>query len=149
MVNVTRRFTVDTPMPVIIDYLKDFSRTEEWDPGTKSCTRIGSGPVEAGARWTNVSVFRGKETELTYRLTDLAANRVVFVGENKSVTTRDDISVAPAAGGGSEVTYHAALDFKGPLKLIAPFLSREFERLADEVEKKLPHVLQNLSGTTA
>ncbi|CAM5227843.1 polyketide cyclase [Streptomyces spiroverticillatus] len=145
MVNVSRQFTVATPMPVIIEYLKDFSRTEEWDPGTKSCTRIGSGAVEVGARWRNVSVFRGKETELTYRLVDLAANRVVFVGENKSVTTSDDISLAPAPGG-TEVTYRAVLDFKGPLKLVAPFLGREFERLADEVEKQLPRILEELPG---
>jgi hypothetical protein len=91
MVNVTRDFTVGTPMPMVVAYLQDFARTEEWDPGTKICTRIGSGPVQVGTQWRNVSVFRGRETELIYRLARLDNDRLVFIGENKSVTARDDI----------------------------------------------------------
>ncbi|WP_328539863.1 hypothetical protein [Streptomyces sp. NBC_00344] len=69
----------------MIDYLKDFSRTEEWDPGTKTCRRLDTGPVLPGATWRNVSEFRGRETELTYRLTRLEPRRLTFVGEGPKV----------------------------------------------------------------
>ncbi|WP_328539864.1 hypothetical protein [Streptomyces sp. NBC_00344] len=48
------------------------------------------------------------------------------------------------AGTGTRITYRAILRFQGPLKLAGPFLRGEFERLADEVEKKLPQVLLSL-----
>jgi hypothetical protein len=78
MTTVTRTFTV-TPAPqVVIDYLKDFGHTEEWDPGTRTCTRNDSGPIVAGSSWHNVSKIHGITAELTYTLKSLEADQLVF-----------------------------------------------------------------------
>ncbi|MER6518312.1 SRPBCC family protein [Streptomyces sp. NPDC054949] len=143
MVFVERSFTIPRPQAVLIDYLKDFGRAREWDPGTKTCERLDDGPVRVGSTWSNVSEFRGRETRLTYQLVRLDEDRLTFVGDNSTVTTTDDLLLT-AVPGGTALTYRARLDFKGLFKLAAPFLGKEFNRLADEVERVMPQVLANL-----
>lgn len=145
MVEVTRSFTVNTAPAVVVDFLKDFSRAEEWDPGTKSCTRKDSGPVVVGSSWHNVSEFRGRETELEYELRELAADRLVFVATNKTVTSTDDIGVK-SQDSGSEITYHATLDFRGLAKLAGPLLQHSFEKVADDTVLQMTQVLNALPG---
>ena len=72
------------------------------------------------------------------------SRRLTFVGENNTVTATDDIVVEPTDSGGSTVTYSVDRTFKGLVKLAAPFLRREYERLGDEVERTLPSVLERL-----
>ena len=94
MINVERTFKVGKPVEVVVNYLKDFAHAEQWDPGTKSCVQQSPGPVQVGTTWHNVSVIRGKETELTYRLAELSADHILLVGENKTATSRDDMTVS-------------------------------------------------------
>jgi carbon monoxide dehydrogenase subunit G len=143
VVSVSRTFAVDKPVQVVIDYLKDFGNAVEWDPGTQSCTRIDSGPLEVGASWHNVSKVLGRETELTYRLQTLEAGHLVLVGTNDTATSTDDILVRPL-GTGSEVTYHANIELHGTAKLAAAVVKLEFERLASATEKKLVQAIAAL-----
>ncbi|MDQ2846977.1 MAG: SRPBCC family protein [Actinomycetota bacterium] len=145
MVEVTRSFTVDPAPAVVVDFLKDFGRAEEWDPGTKTCTRKDPGPVAVGSSWHNVSEFRGRETELEYELRELAVDRLVFVGTNKTVTSTDDIGVQ-GHHAGSEITYHATLDFHGLAKLAGPLLQHSFEKVADDTVLQMTQVLNALPG---
>ena len=140
MPSVQRTFTVTPPPTEVIDYLKDFTNATEWDPGTRSCTQNGSGPVEVGTTWHNVSKVAGLTTELEYELTELTGQGLVFVGRNKGATSTDTISVLPS-GGGSEITYRADLDMHGIAALAAPAMKLVFERLADETEEQLSAVL--------
>jgi carbon monoxide dehydrogenase subunit G len=143
MVAVQRVMRTRTSPEAVVEYLADFAHTESWDPGTKSCTRIDDGPA-GEPRWRNVSVFRGNETELTYTLVTRTPERLVFRGENKTVTSTDDLSFTALPEGGTEITYLADLDFHGIVKLAGPFLKGEFEKLGDEVAQKLPAVLDQL-----
>ncbi|MFE0700906.1 SRPBCC family protein [Streptomyces sp. NPDC058872] len=138
-ISVERSFVVPRARSELMAYLEDFTRTEEWDPGTVSCVRLDDGPVRPGSRWRNTSRFRGRTTELTYELVAREPARLVFVGENKTVTARDDLTFR-AEGTGTRLTYRATLTFKGLARLAAPFLRTEFERLADEVAERLPAV---------
>ncbi|WP_371483828.1 SRPBCC family protein [Kitasatospora sp. NBC_00315] len=140
MVAVRRSFTVDRPVEAVLGYLADFGNTREWDPGTESCTRLDEGPIRVGSRWHNVSRFRGRTTELSYRLVRHEPARLTFVGENRTVTATDDITLS-ARGDRTEIVYDARLRFKGVARLVAPLLKGEFERLADGVERTLPAVL--------
>jgi carbon monoxide dehydrogenase subunit G len=143
VVSVTRTFPVDKPVDVVIDYLKDFGHAVEWDPGTVSCTRTDSGPIQVGATWHNVSKVFGRETELTYRLQALEAGHLVLVGENDTATSTDDITVTPT-GGGSEITYHATIELHGAAKIAAPVVKLEFEHLANETETQLTRAIAAL-----
>jgi carbon monoxide dehydrogenase subunit G len=144
--NVERPFTVDRPVEAVVEYLKDFANAERWDPGTVTCTRTGGGPVQVGSRWHNVSKFKGEETELDYRLERLEANRLTFVGENKTATSTDDLTLRPA-GSGTEITYHAHIVFHGLAKVADPFLKSEFEKLGDEVVVSMTEAVESLPTT--
>ena len=143
VVNVTRTFTVQQPVDVVVDYVKDFGNAVQWDPGTQKCTREDDGPIVVGARWHNVSKVLGRQTELSYRLERLEPGRITFVGTNDTATSTDDITVRPS-GGGSELTYHAEIEFHGVAKLAAPVMKLEFERLGTETQKRLTGVLDAL-----
>lgn len=143
MIDVERTFEVRQPVSAVVDYLKDFANAEQWDPGTKSCTRTDSGPIQVGSTWHNVSEFKGKDTELEYRLVDLTDGRLQFQGENKTATSVDTISVR-ATEAGSAITYHAQIEFHGLAKLATPFLKSEFEELGDKTEQQMTSVLNAL-----
>ena len=144
MITVSRTFTVAAPVPVVLDYLKDFGNTTEWDPATRLTTRAGSGPVAVGASWHTVSKVLGVRTELTYTLLELGRDRLVFVGRNEGATSTDTITVRPD-GTGTEVTYHLELEMHGLAKLATPVLRAEFGRLGDETAARLTEVLDRLA----
>ena len=143
MINVEPTFSVSRPPDVVVNYLKDFANAEQWDPGTKSCTQVTAGPVVVGTTWHNVSVVKGKETELSYRLATLDGGHIVFVGENKTATSTDDITVTPSDHG-STITYHAQIEFHGLAKLATPFLQSEFEGLGDKTAAQITEQVEAL-----
>ena len=145
MPTVSRTFSVSPPPGQVVDYLKDFSAAEQWDPGTQRCTRVDSGPIGEGASWHNVSNIFGVTAELTYTLDKLTDRTLVFVGKNKSSTSTDTITV-DAAGTGSELTYRADLEMHGLAKLLNPVMKVVFEKLANDTEKQMTSVLNGLKA---
>ncbi|QBR92242.1 SRPBCC family protein [Nocardioides euryhalodurans] len=127
----------------VFDYLSDFTRTTEWDPGTVSTVRVeGDGGV--GTVYDNVSEFNGRKTELRYTVVDHVPHALVRLrGENKTVTAIDTMEIA-AVGDGSSVTYTADFTFKGVAKLVTPFLGGAFKKLGDEAEQGLREALAKL-----
>ena len=144
MVSVQRTFNVSKPIDQVVDYLADFAHAEAWDPGTKSCKPVGSGPVAVGSTWHNVSEFRGKETELTYRLLDPEPNRLVFEGTNKTATSTDDMSFASLPAGGTAITYRANIEFHGLIKLFGWAVQGEFDKLGDLTAAQMTRVVNAL-----
>ncbi|PRC43349.1 polyketide cyclase [Mycobacterium sp. ITM-2017-0098] len=147
MPTVSRTFTVNPPPNLVVDYLKDFEHAEQWDPGTRSCERIDSGPVAEGSFWHNVSKIFGVTAELTYKLEELTDRKLVFVGENQSSRTIDTITV-DAQGSGSVITYVADLEMQGTAKLLSPVMKLVFEKLAGDTEKQMATVLNQLAATS-
>lgn|SRR5690349_16623843 len=143
MPSVSRTFPVRPPPSQIVDYLKDFGNAEEWDPGTRECTRTDSGPIREGAAWHNVSNIFGVTTELTYTLDKLGAGELVFVGKNKSATSTEIINVKPG-NTGSVITYRNDLAMHGLATLLSPVMKLAFEKLANDTEKQMTHVLNGL-----
>lgn len=143
---ITRTINVaDTPPSAVYAYLSDFTTSEQWDPGTLETTLVeGDGGV--GSRYLNRSVFRGRQTELTYVTVDLQPDRLVVMrGENKTVIARDTMSISrDERGTGTVLVYEADFTFKGLAKLATPFLRGQLTRLGDEAEaalaRELPHV---------
>ncbi|WP_331727888.1 SRPBCC family protein [Streptomyces sp. NBC_00158] len=146
MIHVTRTMLVPRPIEDAVGYFADFARTQEWDPATVSCIRLDRGPVEPGARWRNLSRFRGRTSELEYRLDVRRADHLVFTGENGTVLVTDDLSFTPASAESTRLTYAATFAFKGIARLAAPFLRREVARLADAVAAEVPRVTAHCGG---
>jgi carbon monoxide dehydrogenase subunit G len=141
-VDVERTFTVASTPEGVVEYLRDFSRAEQWDPGTVSCTRLDDGPVEVGSRWRNVSQFLGRKTELVYELTRDDAHGLQFVGRNDTATSTDDISISAGdAPGTARIAYHAHVEFNGLARFGAPVAKLALEKLGTDTEKNLVRVL--------
>jgi carbon monoxide dehydrogenase subunit G len=141
-VDVERTFTVASTPEGVVEYLRDFSRAEQWDPGTVSCTRLDDGPVEVGSRWRNVSSFLGRKTELVYELTRDDPSGLQFVGRNDTATSTDDISItAGDTPGTARIAYHAHVEFNGLAKYGAPVAKLALEKLGNDTEKNLIRVL--------
>ena len=146
MTTIERTFTVGAAPEAVLDYLKDFSRAEEWDPGTERCVRTDDGPVGVGSTWQNESKIAGLSTELTYRLAELTDDRLVFVGGNDSASTKDTITVR-RSGAGSEITYRADIEIEGIAgKLAAPATKLVFEKIGRDTEHRLTEVLNRLAA---
>lgn len=143
MVDVRRTFTVSKPIEKVVAYLEDFAHAEEWDPGTKTCTQVGTGPVEVGTHWDNLSEFRGRETTLDYELVRSEPERLTFVGKNKTATSTDDITFR-AVEGGTEISYHAHFDFHGLAKLASPLVAGALEDLGDPTVEQMTKALSAL-----
>lgn len=143
MTDVRRTFTVSQPPDKVVTYLKDFANTERWDPGTVTTTRVGDGPITVGTRWKNVSEFRGRKTELEYRLTRDEPRRLTFVGENKTVTSTDDLHFREVEGG-TEIGYQAHFDFHGLAKLAVPFVKGALEKLGTQTENQMRRTINAL-----
>ena len=143
MPTVSRSFTVEAPPRRVLNYLKDFSHAEAWDPGTQRCTRIDSGPVTVGSRWHNESKIFGVSTELDYALKEATTDRVVFEGNNKSATSVDTIIVTPS-GSGSRVSYRADLKMHGLGVVASPVMKVLFEKIAGETKDQMTEVLNAL-----
>jgi carbon monoxide dehydrogenase subunit G len=144
MTIVSRTFAVAAAADKVLEYLQDFGNTEEWDPATQRTTRIDAGPIGVGSSWHNASKILGVTAELTYTLTAVQSDKLVFLGRNEGATAIDTITVRPVAGG-SEVTYHVDLEMHGLAKLMTPVMKIEFEKLGNETAARLTGVLNRLT----
>ncbi|GAB2464587.1 SRPBCC family protein [Jatrophihabitans fulvus] len=142
MITVERSATVNRPVPAVFAYLADFTHTEQWDPGTVTTTRLDDGPLRVGARFRNVSRYRGRTTELEYRVERFELDtRLTFVGDNRTVEATDDLTFT-GRGDTTHITYRAHFSFKRVYRLAEPFLRRGFEPVADETVAQLVATLE-------
>ena len=140
---LARTAVVEKPLDAVFDYLSDFTTTTDWDPATVTTVRRhGSGGV--GTTYLNTSTFRGRTTQLTYVVDELAHLQLIRLrGENKTVTAVDTMTFR-SVGDGTEVTYTAEFTFKGLSRIAAPLLKPAFERLGDQAEAGMLKALNRL-----
>lgn len=145
---ISRTVEVATPLSKVFAYLTDFTTTTEWDPGTVRTVRV-SGDGGVGTTYRNVSRFRGRETQLTYEVTELVPEqRFALRGENKTLVARDTMEFAATSTGGTRVTYTADFTFRGLAGLVSPLLrlvlGGAFQQLGDEAERGLRETLSTI-----
>ncbi|MFV0533947.1 MAG: SRPBCC family protein [Cumulibacter sp.] len=138
--------TIATPAApsAVFEYLADFRSTTQWDPGTVE-THLIRGDGGVGSEYRNRSRFLGRETVLIYVVEEHRADsRIVLRGQNDTVRVRDTMTITPAAGGRSEVTYRAKFAFRGSARLLTPILWIALRRLVDSAAHDLGRVLATL-----
>lgn len=146
MITVERRVEVARPIGDVFAYLADFANTEHWDPGTVSTTRADDGPLGVGARFHNVSEFRGRRTELEYEIKRFDRNQhLTFTGDNRTVTATDDMAFRSTASG-THITYRAYFRFKRWARLAEPLLKPGLDKIADDTVAQLRATLETLPG---
>lgn len=122
---------IDLPIPIeeAFDYLADFSRTAEWDPGVVDARRITRGHVRLGSRFEVTVSVLGQRLPLEYRITDYERpTRLVLSGGDASIRSVDEITFASRPGG-TRITYEARLELVGIRRLADPLLQLLFQRI--------------------
>ena len=147
--SVERTVTTATPLPVVWEYLSDFTHAAQWDPPTVSCELV-SGTGEVGSTYRNVSGFLGSETEVTYEVTErVPQQRFQLRGDaGSSLDVLDTMTFVETTEGGTTVTYHADFDLHGAASLGEPLLPPALEALASRVASSLQRSLDGLPGGT-
>ena len=122
---------LDVPLPIeeAFDYLADFSRTAEWDPGVSSARRLTPGPSAVGSTFEVQISFLGKQIPLEYRITEFDhPSRVVLTGGNATLRSIDEITLVSRPGG-TRISYEARLELTGIRQLADPLLHVLFQRI--------------------
>lgn len=122
---------IDLPLPIegAFDYLADFSRTVEWDPGVVDAERVTRGDVRLGSRFRVSVAFLGRRIPLEYRITEFARpSRLVLTGGDSSLRSVDEITFVSRPGG-TRVTYEARLELTGLNRFADPILNLLFQRI--------------------
>ena len=143
---VERTLQVAATPEAAFDFVADFSRAQEWDPGIPSARRLDDGEIGRGSRFELVSRFGSTKQTIVYELTEYdRPNRVTLVGDGKNIHGTDTISFAPADGGGTRVTYVADLGLRGLASLAVPFLRGRLDEMSDAAVAGLQAALDRLA----
>lgn len=122
---------IDLKIPIhdAFDYLADFSRTAEWDPGVEEALRLTAGEVGVGSRFRVVISILGKRVPLEYEITEFdRPSRLVLEGGDDDLHSVDEITFVSRPGG-TRVTYEARLELAGVLQIADPLLHVLFQRV--------------------
>jgi carbon monoxide dehydrogenase subunit G len=122
---------IDLPIPVeqAFDYLADFSRTAEWDPGVAEAERLTRGEVRLGSRFRLSISLLGRRIPLEYQIVEFQRpSRVVLSGGDESLRSIDEITFVSRPDG-TRVTYEARLELAGIRRLADPLLDLVFQRI--------------------
>lgn len=122
---------IDLPIPIeeAFDYLADFSRTAEWDPGVSGAERLTSGPIGAGSRFRVVVSLLGRSLPIEYEITTFERpTRLVLTGADDGFTSVDEITFVER-GAGTRVTYEARIELAGLRRIADPLLDVLFQRI--------------------
>jgi dehydrogenase/reductase SDR family protein 12 len=122
---------IDLPIPIeaAFDYLADFSRSAEWDPGVCDARRLTRGKIRLGSRFEVIVSFLGRRIPLDYRITEFERpSRLVLTGGDSSLRSIDEITFV-SRHGGTRLTYEARLELVGIRRLADPALDLLFQRI--------------------
>jgi len=129
MIRLHETRTVSAPVTEAFDYAANFENIENWDPGVVNSKRVGDGPVAVGSSFDLVTVFKGRESDMTYTITELdRPRRVVLKGEGKLLSAVDTMEFSETATG-TEIRYTADLTFKGIAKIGTLFIRDDLDQL--------------------
>lgn len=122
---------IDLPIPIeeAFDYLADFSRTAEWDPGVEEAHCLTKGKARLGSRFNVIVSFFGHRIPLEYEITEFdRPSRLVLSGGDSSVSSIDEMTFVERPGG-TRVTYEARIDLAGIRRIADPLVDVLMQRV--------------------
>ena len=132
----------ERPAPVAFAFVADLSNLPQWDPGVQKVSQLRGDGLSAEAAYEVVLSSAGN-TRLVYEVTefDHEALTATLVATHSWFRSIDTIS-ATGDDDGSDVTYDATLELRGPLALLDPLLGLIFNRIGDKAAAGLIRVLE-------
>lgn len=119
------------------ELMADFANAAGWDPATTASSKIGDGPLGAGARFELEMHILGRDNSIVYEIVEFERpSRVVLRGENAGSVSIDEITIA-GDGDGAAVRYEATVKMKGAFKALGPIFAPVFKRMGDQARDSI------------
>lgn len=132
MARYCRNIQVEADPPTAFGYLARFSNAAAWDPGVSRAHMVTPEPVARGTVFDVEVRALGRDLLLRYEVVEHdAPHRVTLRATRGPLVSEDAITVEPAEGGGSVITYDADLRLTGWLRGFDPLLALAFRRIGD------------------
>lgn len=120
---------VDRPIEQVFEYTADFTNIENWDPGVKSSSKVGSDEVGVGTRYELEVTFGSSTIPMIYEITVYEApNRVVLVGVGEKLEAVDEI-IFSTKDNLTQIDYTADLTFGGVIRYFVPLMSSKLKKV--------------------
>lgn len=139
---------IQLDLPSAFEYLADFSRTAEWDPGVERATRLTPGEPALGSRFEVVVSFLGRKMPLDYEITRFdPPHALVLAGGDETLRSDDEINFVER-GGGTRIFYEARLELLGIRRIADPLLDLLFQRVGRLATRGLRERLDAEAGAS-
>ena len=141
MATLRERIDTDLSADEAFAFVADFANAAAWDPGVATSESLDAGRVGLGSRYRLGIRMAGRVTPMEYRITTFEpSRRVVLVGSGSGVDAVDDIRFEPLSTG-SRIDYVAEIRLRGLLRLLSPFASGAFARIASDARDGMQRAL--------
>jgi uncharacterized protein YndB with AHSA1/START domain len=128
-VRVTERFSVDRPPQVVFDYVVDPSNLAAWQTSNRSVELLTDGPIGAGSRFRERTKPPGrKEFQQITEFAEFERPSRLRVRVVEGPQPIDGTWSFEPTGAGTTVTFVAAGELRGPMRLLAPLIRRVVAR---------------------
>jgi carbon monoxide dehydrogenase subunit G len=132
MITIQLQKDYDAPPETVFDLLADHTKFPVWDPYIIEVTLSSEGPIREGSRGVTVGKLMGRrvESEIYYDSYD----RPKFVSggtASGSVIAKNSVEFMPTKLG-THVDFHLDVEFKGPMRLLEPFMKGVIARQKQE-----------------
>ena len=133
MIDFTNTIRIERPIDEVFSYLSDLERIPEWNWAIAETTKITPGPIAVGTRYRQARAVPRPATELL-EITAFDPNRRIEVRGVLAEMAAHLTYLLQEDSSGTVVTNAVSLDADGPIRLLAPILSR---RIAGAVASNL------------
>ncbi len=130
---------IDVPRSIdeCFNYLLDFSRCQEWDPGVLSARRLQSGPCKEGSRFAVECALPVGSIKLDYSLDRVIPNELlVLTGRSAFFEVLDTIRLKKLGKNQTRIDYTAAFTYNGAASAVTSRMAAAFPSAMDEMGRK-------------
>jgi uncharacterized membrane protein len=142
MVRIAQSIEVERPIEEVFAFVTRFENLPRWEAGILEAGQLAPGPLGVGVRGRDVRQFLGRRTETTYEVTEHELPRRFAVRSlSGPVSVRASYTFEPV-GAGTHVRSVAELALGGPVRLLAPLVTRVMQRQHAKDLRRLKAVLE-------
>lgn len=127
---------VDGKIGEVFNFMADFTNSLRWDPGVVAAARANdeSGPVHVGSEFNLTTRFKGKDSQMVYKLValDSSKHEIVLTGDGSIIKAVDTMKLSQLDDGKVRIDYTADLSLKSFRKPFILFLKGALDKLGTE-----------------
>lgn len=143
-------FAVEVPRPPaeVFAFVADPRNLPAWDPQVVAVSVTPDGPVRAGSQVTERRRFLGRSLAFEAAVVECEPGRRFAVRGAGAFPFLHRVLLEPSPTG-TRLTVHAEATLRGPLRLIAPLMSRQGKRMFQTSYRRLAVLLSSEGAPAA